>query len=547
MNLDNFKSFARAHEKKIILNFEVWLYTRVSSRDQELNRSLESQTEAGKRYAQVHNYNVTSTFGETYESASGDFTRKEFMKLIAAVRKARKKPFAILIYTMSRFSRSGGGGISLAHELVDELGVHLIEVATGKNTMTEEGKLEIYRGLIRASQDNIDRLKVTVPGMIKMLEAGHWLGTPPPGYIHFGPRVKDHARFAPTQRIEPGKDFPFVRRGWDMKLKDQSDNIIIYELKRLGYKISPQKLSKIWRNPFYCGVSTNKLLNGRVIKGNWQSMVTEKEFFQVQEILKGNKFGYKNEMSNPHRPLMGFLRCPKCDGKMTGYEVLDIGTHYYKCQKCKDCTINADTTKRSKGKGAHELFIELLKKYELDPLLIAPFKEQIKRTFEKLSGEKNTDLKRLSTELEKLQAELKMLQRRYALEGLDKDLYEEFKKELEDKIQTVNHEVEKSNLKISNIDKCISISIDVAQNLSNYWAFGRLDVKKKLQQLVFPNGLVIDIKNRAYLTKNLNSAFSLTAELPMLSEDWNEKSHEDIPWLSLVVAGDGFEPTTFGL
>ena len=79
MSLDQFKSFARAHVKKIITNFEVWLYTRVSSRDQEQNRSLESQRDEGLKYAQGHNYNVTLTFGATYESASGDFTRKEFI------------------------------------------------------------------------------------------------------------------------------------------------------------------------------------------------------------------------------------------------------------------------------------------------------------------------------------------------------------------------------------------------------------------------------------------------------------------------------------
>ena len=77
MNLDKFKPFIKTQPKKAILNFEVWLYTRVSSRDQELNRSLDSQRDEGHKYAKAHNYNITTTFGATYESASGDFTRKD--------------------------------------------------------------------------------------------------------------------------------------------------------------------------------------------------------------------------------------------------------------------------------------------------------------------------------------------------------------------------------------------------------------------------------------------------------------------------------------
>jgi hypothetical protein len=159
---------------------------------------------------------------------------------------------------------------------VAELGVNLIEVATGKNTTTDEGKLEIYSGLIRASQDNIDRLKVTVPGMIKMLEAGHWLGCPPPGYLHFGPRVNEEYRFAHTQRIEKGPDAVFIRRAWEMKLEGHEDYIILRDLARMGFHISKQKLNKMWRNPFYCGVSTNKLLDGRIVKGGWEKMVWQK-------------------------------------------------------------------------------------------------------------------------------------------------------------------------------------------------------------------------------------------------------------------------------
>ena len=78
MNLDSFKSFAREQKKAIIVNLILWLYTRVSSKDQELNLSLQTQKDAAYKYALDNGYQIELTFGSTYESASGDFTRKEF-------------------------------------------------------------------------------------------------------------------------------------------------------------------------------------------------------------------------------------------------------------------------------------------------------------------------------------------------------------------------------------------------------------------------------------------------------------------------------------
>jgi site-specific DNA recombinase len=549
MNLDHFKKLLKPTKIEELVNLTVWDYSRVSSKEQEQNRSIDVQKAEANKYAEKHGYTIGMSFGATYESASGDFTRREFMKLIETVRKSKKKPFAILIYTMSRFSRSGGSGIALAHELVDELGVHLIEVTTGKNTMTEEGKLEIYQGLIRSRQDNLDRLKVTVPGMKKMLQAGHALGRVPKGYVHYGPRVKDIKYFAPTQRIEFSDEAPMIRKAWDWKLQGVSCVMIRSKLEELSVKMSKQQISKMWRNPFYCGVNTNKLLGEDIVEGNWPRMVTEKEFMRVQEILKGNKFGYKNELSNRFRPLSGFACCSKCGRKMSGYEVLAKGLHYYKCQVCKDATISTDggAGKRSKGKSAHQLFIEELAKYTQQPGNKKFFEMQLELTYASLEREQKKDVPLIKKRLEKLQSDMKNLQRKFAVEGLDKNLYLEFKAELDIQINDVMQELEKSQNSVSNLNKFISSSSALAQNLSNYWVSGGIELKKRVQQLVFPEGVVIDTKNRVLLTKKVNSVFNITAHLPRLPEGVNENSRSKNDRLSPSVAGDGFEPTTFGL
>jgi hypothetical protein len=81
------------------------------------------------------------------------------------------------------------------------MGVNIIEVSTGKNTITEVGKMEIFDALIQAKKENINKLASTVPGMIRFLEGGGWLGTVPRGYSQTGPRAKTKEKFSEKQVI----------------------------------------------------------------------------------------------------------------------------------------------------------------------------------------------------------------------------------------------------------------------------------------------------------------------------------------------------------
>ena len=92
MDLNSFKKFAKGGEKTKEDNRNVMIYTRVPSKEQATNYSLDNQEIAAVNYAQKHGYIITQKFGGTYESASGDFTRKEFSRLIKEV-KNKKETF----------------------------------------------------------------------------------------------------------------------------------------------------------------------------------------------------------------------------------------------------------------------------------------------------------------------------------------------------------------------------------------------------------------------------------------------------------------------
>jgi len=546
MGVEQFQQFIKKSIDEGVKNTDVWLYTRVSSKDQEANKSLETQKEAGIKYAKDNGYQINRIFGQTYESASGDFTRKEFSRLIREIKQSRKRPFAILIFTISRFSRTGGNGITLAHELIEALNVNLIEVSSGKSTVTEEGKIEIYNGLIRARQENLDRLKVTLPGLKKVLLEGGWIGNVPRGYTKYGKRVKSRMLYSESQEIKINDDGEIIRRAWQWKLQGEKDCEILVKLKNLGVSMKKQALSEMWRNPFYCGISVNKMLE-EPVKGKWAKIVSEEDFLYVQELLKVNKFGYKQENEHVKRPLTAFIQCHKCGGKMAGYEVKYKKKHYYKCQKCLGVSINVETSPKSKGAGANELFKRFINGFQLPEHLGDAFIKQLRLTYATLNAEADEDASLLKKELESTETKLKTIKRNHALGDIDRETFIDVKNEFEEKIDNLKTQIEIASNRISNLDIYIEQAMQIAQNIGKYWNSIDPETTKKAQELVFPHGVVIDTENRQYLTKKVNLVFVESAVLAGVLEDIKKDDTEKKSVSSCVVPESRLELPTFGL
>ena len=85
----------------------------------------------------------------------------------------------------------------------------------------------------------------------------------------------------------------------------------------------------------------------------------------------------------------------------------------------------------------------------------------------------------------------------------------------------------------------IEKSIEISQNIHNYWQLGDLEEKRKLQKLVFPEGIVIDTTNRTYLTSKVNSLFLAKSDFKRVSGGINKKLPISFDEESSLVAGVG--------
>ena len=549
MNLEYFRKFSN-HEEKQNNNKNVWLYTRVSSKEQfDNNSSIDNQTIAAENYAAENNYDISNTFGGTYESAKGDFSRKEFTRFFNELIKAKQKPFAVMIYKMSRFSRTGATAIGLVSKLINEHNVHLIEVSTGKDSTTPRGELEIIESLQYARKENIERLEVTVPGMKTFVKNGNWLGKAPRGYDHYGPRVKNLKFVSGKQRLEINTEGKILKKAWKWKLQEIPDFEILKKLELRGLEISKQSLSATWRNPFYCGININKLLEGNVVNGNWTPIVSQKDFETINNRFDAsNNSGYKQSKYNINRPLQSQLFCGICDTKMTGY-VKKQTIHYYKCQnkKCTCKDLNANSSKKSLNTGLNNLFQEYLEQFNLSPSMENVFREQMKITIKDRSKDEIDIEHSLNKRIINANQSLDKLERKYIFEDIGTGTYQKFKFELEDEITKLEHEKSKLSLEISNLNKKIDKCIEITKNISGYWAYESIDNKVKLQKLIFPLGIIIDPLKRQYRTTKVNSVFSTISSITRNREDKTKSAPSDLDDASCSVAGAGLEPANFGL
>jgi hypothetical protein len=64
---------------------------------------------------------------------------------------------------------------------------------------------------------------------------------------------------------------------------------------------------------------------------------------------------------------------------------------------------------------------------------------------------------------------------------------------------------------------------------------------------VLPDGLVMDVKNRTYLTKKVNLIFDISYGLSAPCVEKKKNGIGNLPMPSSEVAGTGLEPMTFGL
>ena len=517
---------ARAQSNKCVI------YTRVSSKEQaDNNGSLETQMKYCEQYAISNKLEVVERFGGTYESAQSDDNRKEFQRMLAYVKK-NQKVRTIIVYSLDRFSRTG----SQASNTIEQLrakGIEVKAVQQDFDTSNPSGKMMQEIMMVVARMDNDMRRDKCVTGMQEKLLKGYWIGPVPKGYKNLNPKsTADQQKFVITQE---GK---LIKRAFEMRAKSHGYQDIEDKLAPLGFTTKARHLGRIFSNPFYAGLIVSSHISGQVIKGNHPALISEAIFLKVN----GKEPGMPQRCTTKHEmlPLKTFMKEEESGIPFTGYISKKGSIPYYKNRyKGKAVNINA--------KKVNEAFKEMLRQWSIH-------KDTSDILKDKVNGALNQKLKE-QLELEKalvkiendLESRLERLEEKFVNDEISTAIYHKHRLKIESEIVDNRKKLINTPFKSSNLEKAVEKGIELCRNPSVLWGSSDYMNKRNLQNIFFPEGILVSKEKRTVRTDRVNTVI---LEIARQQGDVAHKKTGNTDFeivFSRYVAGTGLEPATFGL
>src|SRR5207244_3640808 len=152
----------------------------------------------------------------------------------------------IIVYSVDRFSRSGGNAIYLTEQLKKQ-GVIVLSVSQPTDATTPSGSLQQNFQFIFSEYDNQLRKEKCMAGVKDALIRGEWCHRAPFGY--------DIVKRDGKRRLVINEKGKLLKKAFLWKANENlSTEECLLRLQGLGVKIYHQKLTNIFRSPFYCGL-----------------------------------------------------------------------------------------------------------------------------------------------------------------------------------------------------------------------------------------------------------------------------------------------------
>ncbi|WP_413933494.1 recombinase family protein [Nitrospira sp. BLG_1] len=233
------------------MGIRVVIYTRVSTKEQTKNLSLQTQKKACTEYCLNHGYEVDRIFVDEGESAKTT-ARPEFRNLMEYCRVNRGKLEAVVVYNLSRFSRNTGDHLTI-RALLTSYRITLRSVIEPTDD-TPSGKMMETMISAIAQYENDVKAERTKAGMKAAKECGRWTFQAPIGYLNASDPMGK-----PTLTVDPVRG-PLIKKAFELYATGAySRNEVLRKVSDLGLltrggkRVSAQTFSKILRNRLYAG------------------------------------------------------------------------------------------------------------------------------------------------------------------------------------------------------------------------------------------------------------------------------------------------------
>src|SRR5262249_31587245 len=260
------------------------IYVRVSTKEQTENLSLPTQLRACEEYCRRQGYEIIERFHEKGESAKST-DRSQLQNLLTYCRLNKGRVHFVVVFNLTRFARDKYDHFALRSHL-QSLGISL-RSATEPIDDTSTGKL--MEGVLAAFAqfDNDVRSDRTRAGMKAALELGRWVFLAPIGYLN-APRSIGKSLIGDLERA------PLVRRAFEEYATGRYTKEQLLKRARAwgltnrhGKPLTSQAIGMLLRNQLYAGIVDVPEYGVRGKRGDFDPLISEELFFQVQAVLSG--------------------------------------------------------------------------------------------------------------------------------------------------------------------------------------------------------------------------------------------------------------------
>ena len=487
IDMDLIKGFGKGKKTTLKNGGRAVIYQRVSSKRQEDGFSPETQVECCYEWAKRHNYEVVKCFEGEHEYAKTDINRKRFKEMLKFVRDKRNRIDAVIVYSTSRFSRNG------SFDVIEELKKREITVfsaISSYDARTASGEYIQGMELLSAKYQNREKAQAVKDNGAKALRSGRWIQMPPRGY--------DMKTTKSAQTITVNGEGRLIQKAFRMKADENLTNEEVRgRMIAMGLNLSKQNWSNIFGNIFYAGYFSHNFLEGDVVKGPHEPLVSLEDFLKINgRLAKSHNRGYEVKIEKEYAPLLGSIRCPVCGHNLTASLSTkmrkrygrDVG--YYVCSR-KDCKCNASTKK------VNQKFEDWLDGVSLPESCENVLRRQLERAFPILNHNGMEEVKLIRANLTKKKTEVEQIEYNLAT-APDAKVREICSKQLakvEAERDEILRELEERDKSILNLSDYVSFGLELKDNMLKLWQLGNLGNKKRIQNLIFPDGLVYDKEN----------------------------------------------------
>ncbi len=509
-------------------------YVRVSTDDQVKGTSLDSQTEAVIKYAknlglELPSKNIFREEGESATLAS----RPQLNELLKFCALNRGDISHCVVWKLDRLARRVEHHVMIKQKLT-KYGVKLESTTESISDDWIGAAMENMLTMF-AQIENDMRKERTVTGMKSRAKQGAWSHDAPFGYDNT--RTKEGL---PT--ITPNEDSQkvvklFEKYSGGFMTVEEARNFA-YEIgirDKYGKKKSWQLIKSMLKNPVYAGYVKTKFTEDEMIDGIHEGIVSLATLHRNMTLLDDQSRKIVKYKGDDWALRGGFIRCGYCDKALTGSSPKGRNKYYpiYHCIGCKKST---DKPRLSKPRDVvHKEFIDLLESIRPSEDIAVLFRATVLKKMNSEFSNSNANIAKLNNRISSLNEKRSKILDLF-IEG---QLNEADKKQklAEIDVQVASVELKRSNYKDieSNAEEILDGAMLFIENPGLFWNLNSAEVKRRVQYAIFPEGIVYDF-GKGFGTAKL-------AESYLLIEKIARKGDPD----SLLVAGAGLEPATFGL